>query len=254
MKIAIVDDEQYCLEGLVLLVNSELPEAEIVYKGTSAEKALLDLPGVNADLLFLDIEMPGLNGFEVLDQLVDYSFDVIFTTAYSQYAVQAFKAQAVNYLLKPIDETEFLEAVSQWKERKEKRGAFSSKKIDALLSHLKKEGILKNRIAVPMAGGFEFIEIDDILYCQSQNNYTLLFMTDNRKMTLSKTLKEFENLLDKYFFIRIHKSFLINPNYIKKYYRNDGGYLLMQDDRKIPVSKSKKELITRLFDATEKNN
>lgn len=252
MKVAIVDDEKHCLEVLCLHLKNLFPEAEIVYKGTKAAEALQALPDVKADLLFLDVEMPGMNGFELLDQLSQYSFDVIFTTAYSHYAVQAFKAKAANYLLKPIDETEFQQAVLRWKEHKENQVEPFSKRIDSLLDYFKKEGILRNKIAVAVAEGFEFIETNDILYCQSQSNYTLFSLADNRKLTLSKTLKEFEILLEKYFFIRIHKSFLINPNHIKKYYRNDGGYILMRDDKEIPVGKNKKELITNLFNAIEK--
>ncbi|MDT0647168.1 LytTR family DNA-binding domain-containing protein [Zunongwangia sp. F260] len=252
MKVAIIDDEVHCVEGLVLHLKSKFPEAEIVYKGTKPEDALLALPKARPDLVFLDVEMPGMNGFELLDQLPKDAFDVIFTTAYSQYAAQAFKAKAVNYLLKPIDDTEFETAVLQWKEEREQKKNLSSERINELLTYMKREGILKNKIAVPVSDGYEFIETNEILYCQSQNNYTLLFTVENRKLVLSKTLLEFEKLLDKYFFIRIHKSYLINPNYMKKYYRNDGGYLVMQDGKSIPVSKSKKDLITNLFDAITK--
>lgn len=252
MRVAIVDDEVHCVEGMVLHIKSKFPEAEIVFKGTRPQDALLTIPKVKPDLVFLDVEMPGMNGFELLDQLSSENFDVIFTTAYSQYAAQAFKAKAVNYLLKPIDETEFETAVLQWKKEREMKNNLPSEKMNELLDHMKREGILKNKIAVPVTEGFEFIETNEILYCQSQNNYTLLFTVDNRKLVLSKTLKDFEKLLDKYFFIRIHKSFLINPNYMKKYYRNDGGYLVMQDGKSIPVSKSKKDLITNLFDAITK--
>ncbi len=252
MRIAIIDDEVHCVEGLILHLKSKFPEMEIVYKGTRPEDALISLANAKPDLLFLDVEMPGMNGFELLDQVDDDSFDVIFTTAYSQYAAQAFKAKAVNYLLKPIDENELEEAVLHWKEEKEMKKNVSSERMEELLTYLKREGILKNKIAVPVSEGYEFVETNEILYCQSQNNYTLLFTVDNRKLVLSKTLKEFQKLLEKYFFIRIHKSYLINPNFMKKYYRNDGGYLVMQDGKSIPVSKNKKELITTLFDAITK--
>ena len=252
MRVAIIDDEVHCVEGLVLHLKTKFPEAEIVLKTTKPEEGLRSLPRVKPDLLFLDVEMPGMNGFELLDQMSGEEFDVIFTTAYSQYAAQAFKAKAVDYLLKPIDETEFIEAVRHWQEERQKKRNLSSDRVEELLTHLKREGILKNKIAVPVSDGYEFIETNEILYCQSQNNYTLLYLANKRKLVLSKTLKEFEKLLEKYFFIRVHKSFLINPNYMKKYYRNDGGYLVMQDEKTIPVSKNKKELITSLFDAISK--
>ena len=252
MKVAIVDDEVHCVEGLILHLKNKFPETEIVFKTTRPEDALASLMNAKPELLFLDVEMPGMTGFELLDQLPKDSFDVIFTTAYSQYAAQAFKAKAMNYLLKPIDEIELQTAVLDWKEEREMKKGATSEKMGELIDYLKREGILKNKIAVPVSEGFEFIETNDILYCKSQNNYTLLFTINNRKLVLSKTLKEFEKLLEKYFFIRIHKSYLINPNYMKKYYRNDGGYLVMQDGKTIPVSKSKKELITSLFDAISK--
>ena len=254
MRIAIVDDEVHCVEGLVLHLKNKFPNAEIVFKGTKPEAALASLPDTKPDLLFLDVEMPQMNGFELLDQLPDDGFDVIFTTAYSQYAAQAFKAKAVNYLLKPIDDQELEAAVLQWKKEKKEKGNLSSEKIKELLTHMKREGVLKNKIAVPVTDGFEFIETNEIVYCQAQSNYTYLYTADNQKLVLSKTLKEFETLLDKYFFIRIHKSYLINPNYIQKYHRNDGGYLVMQTGTSIPVSNSKKELITNLFDAITKTN
>lgn len=254
MKVAIIDDEVHCVEGLVLHLKNKFPETEIVFKGTRPEEALKSLSEIQPDLLFLDVEMPGMNGFELLDQLPDRTFDVIFTTAYSQYAAEAFKAKAVNYLLKPIDDNELEAAVAQWKKEKEKGSHISSEKIQELLTYMKREGIMKNKIAVPVSDGFEFIETNDILYCQAQGNYTQLFTSENRKLLLSKTLKDFEKLLDKYFFIRIHKSFLINPNFIKKYSRNDGGYLIMQNNQSIPVSNSKKELITNLFDAITKTS
>lgn len=252
MRVAIIDDEVHCVEGLVLHLKNKFPETEIVFKSTKPEEGLRNLPRIKPDLLFLDVEMPGMNGFELLAQLPDESFDVIFTTAYSQYAAQAFKAKAVDYLLKPIDETEFMEAVLHWQEERKMKMNLSSDRVEELLTHLKREGILKNKIALPVADGYEFIETNEILYCQSQNNYTVLYMVSKRKIVLSKTLKEFEKLLKKYFFIRVHKSYLINPNYMKKYYRNDGGYLVMQDEKTIPVSKNKKDLITSLFDAISK--
>lgn len=250
MKVAILDDEVHCVEGLVLNMTQLFPQAEIVYKGTRPEEAIDSLKRAKPDLLFLDVEMPGMSGFEFLDHIHPITFDVIFTTAYSQYALKAFKAKAINYLLKPIDETELEEAVEQWQQSHKKDSA--SQNMEGLLEYLKREGSLKNKIAVPVTDGYEFIEIDDILYCQSQNNYTYLFLKENKRVILSKTLKEFENLLEKYFFLRIHKSYLINPNYIKKYNRNDGGYLVMTDGQSIPVSRNKKDLITQLFDAISK--
>jgi|SRR5690606_24303809 two-component system LytT family response regulator len=248
MKIAIVDDEVHCIESLVIYLNTLFPEMVIEYKSNKVQEAVDRLSNMDIDLLFLDIEMPGLSGFELLEQLPNRKFDVIFTTAYSQYAVQAFKARAINYLLKPIDGDELRAAVDEWKtELPNRQGADTQ--LEQLLEHLKKEGILKNKISVPISDGYEFIEVDRIMYCQSDRNYTTLFLSDGRNVLISKTMKEVENTLDNFFFIRVHRSYLVNPNYLKEYHRNDGGYLTMQDNKEIPISQQKRDLITGLFDA-----
>ncbi len=251
MNIAIVDDEIHCIESLVIHLHTLFPEMNVTYKTHKVQEALKRLPETPIDLLFLDIEMPGLNGFQLLDQLPKRNFDVIFTTAYSQYAIQAFKAKAINYLLKPIDEQELKEAIAEWKELVSKK-THPAHQLDQLLEHLKKEGILKSKISVPVSDGYEFIEVKDIMYCQSQSNYTTFFLSEGSKVVISKTLKEVENTLESFFFIRVHQSYLINPNYLKKYNRNDGGYLIMQDNVKIPISHQKRKLVTGLFEAVKK--
>lgn len=254
MKIAIIDDEVHCIESLVIHLRALFPEFTVSYKSNRVQEAVSRLPELEIDLLFLDIEMPGLNGFQLLEQVPDRTFDVIFTTAYSQYAIQAFKAQACNYLLKPIDEQELAEAVAAWKADRQKRGSGLPKQIDQVLEHLKKEGSLRSKISVPVSDGFEFIEVDRIMYCKSQSNYTTLFLSDGTEVLVSKTMKEVQKTLDRYFFIRVHQSHLINPNYMIKYHKNDGGYLIMDDKATIPVSNQNRKLITNLFDAVRREN
>lgn len=253
MKIAILDDEIHCIESLVIHINSLFPHATIVYKSNRVEYALEKLPKIDIDLLFLDIEMPGMNGFQVLDQLPDRKFDVIFTTAYSQYAVDAFKIKAVNYLLKPIDERELKLAVEDWENMKDEQGK-DQLKVNDFIDALKTDGILQSKIAIPVADGYEFIEINKIMYCRSQSNYCEIIMSGGAIVMVSKTLKEVEAVLSKYLFIRPHQSFLINPNFLKKYYRRGGNYVVMDDNQKIPVSNHKRELITSIFEAVSKNN
>lgn len=252
MKIAIVDDEVHCIESLTLHLNNLFPEMGIVYKSNEPKKALFEIPQINPDLIFLDVEMPGMNGFELLEQLSDQHFDVIFTTAYSKYAVKAFKAKAVDYLLKPIDEQELKDAVQQWKNTKKTAFGNSSKKVEELLNHLKSEGFLKTKIAIPVADGIDFEHVEDIMYCQSQSNYSTFHFSDGRKTIVSKTIKEIEKTMAPYSFQRVHRSFLINPDYMKKYNRGDGGYLVMDDDQVIPVSKQHKSVVTGLFDSITK--
>lgn len=252
MKIAIVDDEAHCVESLVLHLENLFPDMNIVYKTNEPEKALFDLPKINPDLIFLDVEMPGINGFELLEQLSDHQFDIIFTTAYSKYAVKAFKAKAVDYLLKPLDEEELKLAVREWKKSRSDKFSNSSKKMEELLEHLKREGILKSKIAIPVSDGIEFVRVEDIMYCKSQSNYSTIYFSDGRKTVVSKTIKEIEKTMTPYSFQRVHRSYLINPHYMKKYNRGDGGFLIMEDDQVIPVSKQHKSLVTGLFDSIRK--
>lgn len=252
MRIAIIDDEAHCIEILMIHLQTNFPDAVIVYRSTKVVEALETLPNLDIDLLFLDIEMPGMNGFHLLEQLPDYQFDVIFTTAHSQYALQAFKVRAINYLMKPVDEKELREVISIYRDNKLDHSYPPSDKIEILLKQLKKDGFIKSKISVPVSDGYEFIEVNDIMYCQSSSNYTTLYLTDNYEVLVSKTLKEVEITLSQYFFVRVHHSYLINPNYMKNFSRNDGGYLIMEDKKQIPVSKVNRSLVTGLFDTVRK--
>src|SRR5690606_13144981 len=208
-------------------INSLFPEFEVVFHSTKPREAIKTLQETAIDLLFLDVEMPGINGFEFLEQFEQPTFDVIFTTAYSQYAIQAFKVKAINYLLKPIDEQEIVEAVNSWRDKRELE--YDSSQISALLDHLKRDGLLGNKIADPILDGCESIDVKTIVYCQSENNYTNIHFESGKKILISKTLKEFEKVMEKFLFIRTHQSYLINPNYMQKYVRNDGGYIVLMD-------------------------
>lgn len=250
IKVAIIDDEQYSVESLYLHIQKLFPQFEIVLKSTKPTQAISEINKLKPDLLFLDVEMPMMNGFEFLEKFEELSFDVIFITAYSQYAVQAFKARAINYLLKPIDENELQEAVDNWLTKKASND--SNEEVEKLLEHLKKEGILKNKIAVPITDGMEFIEVTKIIYCKSQNNYTFIHLENGKEVLISKTLKEVEKVLENFLFVRVHQSYLINPNYMQKYLKNDGGYVVMNNGQHIPISNSKKKLITELFDTIKK--
>lgn len=249
MNIAILDDELHCVESLHLHLTSINPDFNVVYKGTRPVDAVKELRNLKVDLLFLDVEMPLMNGFEFLQQFEELTFDVIFTTAYSEYAIQAFKAQAVNYLLKPIDECELKEALDSWQEN---RGRKEDEKLERLLELIKKEGILHNKIAIPVTDGIEFIDVSKIIYCKSQNNYSHIYLVCGKEILISKTLKDVEAVLDSFSFLRVHQSYLINPNYMQKYSRNDGGYLVMINGQHIPISNMKKKLIADLFNTVRK--
>ncbi len=247
MRIAIIDDELHCVKSLELHINSLFPKSEIVYKTTKPKEAIGVLANLKIDILFLDVEMPSINGFELLEQFKSLPFSIIFTTAYSQYAVQAFKAQAINYLLKPIDEDELKEAIDAWQTNYNKDK--NSEEINRLLKHLKKEGLLESKITIPISDGYEFVDVKEILYCQSQNNYTYIFLQNGEKVLISKTLKSVEQTLKRFYFLRTHQSYLVNPNFMKKFMRSEGGYLIMSDNKQIPVSIAKRDLIIGIFEA-----
>ncbi|MFA5619548.1 MAG: LytTR family DNA-binding domain-containing protein [Weeksellaceae bacterium] len=248
MNVAIIDDEVHCIESLVIHLRELFPELTLIYKSSNALEAVEKLPQLPLDLVFMDVEMPGLNGFQLLEKIPDHEFDVIFTTAYSEYALQAFKVKAISYLMKPIDEDELKEVIGNWMKSREGKSE-QNEDITELLEHLKKTGIMKSKISVPVSDGYEFIEVDKIMYCQGQSNYTNIFLADKSKVLISKTLKEVETTLKPFLFLRVHRSYLLNPNYMKKFSRNDGGYIIMEDEQIIPISRAKRSLIVNLFDA-----
>lgn len=252
MKIGIIDDELHCIESLMMNLKEIEVDIAITLKSLRVDDALEQIARVDIDLLFIDVEMPRLNGFEFLDQLSEVNFEVVFTTAYSHYAVKAFKYKAFDYLLKPVSK-EDLQVVLQKFHSKEVGKGLPDPELSFFIEQLKKDNIIKSKIAVPVAEGLEFVKVDDIIYAQSQNNYTLLFLSDGEKLLFSKTLKEVEHTLKKHLFIRIHQSFLINPNYMKKYLRNDGGGVLMENGELLPISQKNKEQIVCLFERIAKN-
>lgn len=254
MNIAIVDDEKHCIESLEIDLKSLEIDHQIIFKTLQAKEALQQLPNLKLDLLFLDVEMPHLNGFELLDQLGKFEFDVIFTTAYSEYALQAFKNKAFNFLLKPVDIDELQMVLNDWqKDRQEKQYLMDELAVRELLIKVKNDGFIKSKIAIPTVQGFEFVKTEDILYCQSENNYTNIFLLNGEKKLISKTLKDVEKTLVSHMFLRIHQRFLINPRHLKQYNKNDGGYVIMDDGNSIPVSKQKRHLLTDFYDIISRN-
>lgn len=253
MKVGIIDDEIHCIESLIMSLKKMDSSVEVVLKASRVDDALEVLKKVEIDLLFLDVEMPRLNGFELLDQLQDINFEVVFTTAYSQYALKAFKYQALDYLMKPIDEGDLKKLLQKLDNKKPQINTSPENEISQFINLLKKDKIISAKIAVPVSEGLEFIRVEDIVYAQSQNNYSHLFLADGEKLLFSKTLKDVENTLKNYYFIRIHQSYLINPNYMKKYLKNDGGSVLMDNGATLPISQSNKEKIVSLFEAIARN-
>lgn len=234
----LIDDEQHSNETLRFEIKRHCPNIKIVAEVNSGAQALIEIKHHSPDLIFLDIEMPGMSGFEMLRQFDTISFHIIFVTAYDHYAIQAFRFAAIDYLLKPVISTHLKEAVDKIVSL-QSRGNLAEQ--FQILMHNIQDGLKSPRMAVPAGRGLDFIALRDILYCVADSNYSHLHMIDHKKYTMSKTLKETELLLAGMNFFRIHQSYIINIDHIQRYVRDDGGYVIMADGMKIPIAKRRKE-------------
>jgi two-component system LytT family response regulator len=245
IKAIIVDDEEKSRITLNNLITKHCPSLVISDLCDSVASAVKSIAQETPDLVFLDIEMPFENGFKLLEKIKNPSFGVIFTTAYDQYAIKAIKYSALDYLLKPVDVGDLKNAIGKCIERK-KKNVNRSDDYEMLLSALK----LKNKsakIAVPTFDGLQMIGADEIVKCIADESYTHITLTNGSKLVVSRILKEFEDLLSDFNFFRVHNSSLINLTHVKKYFKGDGGYVLMSDGETVEVSRRKKnELLQRL--------
>jgi two-component system, LytTR family, response regulator len=245
MKAILVDDELPCTESLNILLDSYCPEVQVLAKFNRAQEALPRLNQGGFDILFLDIEMPVYNGFELLNQIPTKNFDVVFTTAYDQFAVKAFKYSAFDYLLKPIDAQELQACVSKLSEKKRQHDLEGQ--LGFLRSMLIREQQVPQKIALPTTQGVEYVEIAEIIRCESDSNYTRIYQSGSNPTLICRTLKEVEELLDGANFARIHHSHLINLDHLRKYLRSDGGYVVMSDGSEITVSRSRKDVLNTIL-------
>ncbi len=244
LKAIIVDDEELARKNLEFLLKDFCPQVEVVHLANSANAARQYLKDHSVDVMFLDIEMPNGSGFDLLESLPDIDFKIIFITAYHEYALKAFKYSAVDYILKPIDPEELEKAVN----KASKSGSADSKeKIDLLIENMGKKGESLNKIALPSMEGLQFVNLEEIIYCESEDNYTQFFLTNGKKIMVSKTIKHFEELLDENKFFRVHRSNIINLEYIDRYVKGEGGYVVMKQGARVPVSRRRKEAFLQLF-------
>jgi len=246
IKGIIIDDEVHCLETLSLLLREYCPDVDVVDQCRSAASGLNAIAKHKPDLLFLDIEMPNMNGFEMLEHFTEIPFSIIFTTSYDQYAIKAIRFSALDYLLKPIDPNELVGAVHQVRSRK--NGPFAEQfhmLFDRLQSKEQSQTFAK--IAVPTSEGFELLPTDQIICCEADDNYTNFNIKNRKKILACRSLKEIEEQLTNSFsyFLRVHHSYLVNLNEISKYIRGEGGYLVMSDGSTVNVSRSRKEVLLK---------
>ena len=240
----IIDDELHSLETLSWKINEYCEGVQVLATFSDPTIGLAYLESNEVDLLFLDIEMPVLSGFDVLQKISNVNFDVIFTTAYDEYGIKAIKYSALDYLLKPIDSEELQNAIAKYRDKKHQ--SISPEQLDVLFSSLRKDLSGQQKIALATKESIELVKPQDIILCESDNNYTMVYM-DGRKKLISKTLKEFEELLVPHNFFRTHQSYLVNIEHIREYVRQDGGYLLMSNQKNVPVSRNKREGVMKLF-------
>jgi two-component system LytT family response regulator len=238
----VIDDEPYSCEALVELLSKYCPGVQVAKVCHSGADALIAIEEHSPQLLFLDIEMPKMNGFQLLEKVMGINFEVIFTTSYDQYAIKAIRMSALDYLLKPIDREELQTAVLKVTRR---LAHPQMQQIQMLLQKVNNPGKPMLKIALPTMEGLQLIQIDAVICCTSDSNYTTIRLKDQQRIIVSRTLKEVEELLCEHGFQRVHHSSLVNLNEINKYIKGEGGYLVMSDGSHVDVSRSRKEGLLR---------
>jgi len=245
MKAIIVDDEKHCREVMEHLLHKYCSDVRTIITCSSGAEALLALEKDRPDILFLDIEMPGMNGFELLEQFHQPEFEIVFTTAYNEYAIKAIKHSALDYLLKPVDKDELVQTVQRAKEHKTLKASYRIENLLEML-HIKNQN---KRFAVPTMEGLIMVETATILYCESDSAYCkIYFINSNKPLVISKTLKEVEEVLQDGDFFRIHHSYCINMKFVQSYIRGEGGEVVLNNGIHLPVSRTKKKDFLNLLE------
>jgi two-component system, LytTR family, response regulator len=244
LRAIIIDDEPNAVSLLALRLGQHCPHVDVVAACTDSLDAIDLLRQHRPDLIFLDIEMPQLNGFQVLDAVKDLTFSLIFVTAYDRFAIKAFKYSALDYLLKPIDTQELIAAVN----KAEKQHQTTSHQ----LQHLQHQFVnatksLPERIALPYQNGVTFVPINDILYCEADDNYTRFHLLNGQQHVAAKTLRDIQELLEERDFLRIHRQYLVNVSQIRKFVKGEGSYVVMNNEQTIPVSRGQKDKLIERF-------
>jgi two-component system, LytTR family, response regulator len=246
IRCVLIDDESNSLEMMEWLLKTYCPQVHIEAMCNAASKGIEAINQFRPDVVFLDIEMPHMNGFDMLEQFDKLFFDVVFCTAYDQFAIKAFKYSALNYLLKPVDPEDLKETIR----RIEAKHAVPSKEqIDLLFQNLKQNAKqTTQRIALTTGDGMIFVPTHDILYCQAESNYTSVVLAGGKKILVSKVLKDIDEALSGSDFFRIHNSYLVNLNHISRYVRGDGRYVVMQDGTTVGISRSRRQEFMEMFE------
>jgi two-component system, LytTR family, response regulator len=240
MKAILVDDEPDGIRALKKMLEIHCPQVDIAATCSNAMMAKEQIRDMRPDVVFLDIQMPGKSGLELLTEMPEKNFEIVFVTAHNEYMLQALQYSAADYLLKPVDEDRLIEAVERV-EKKIETGK-REERTETLLHNLSKSGSpAEMRLCLPTMKGFIVLKLDEIIYCEAERSYTVFHLEGNKTVTVSKPLLDYDSLLKDTSFLRIHKSFLINLNHVKEYQRGEGGLVIMSDNAEIEVSRRKKE-------------
>lgn len=232
----IVDDEKDARATLRLLINRYCPEVNILKLCATPEEGIEAIKELQPDLVFMDVQMPRMSGFDVLDKLDTINFDIIFVTAYDKYAIRAIKFSALDYLLKPVNVDDLIDAIGKTQKNRRLEHQYKS-----LIQNIRQEGGKLKRLAIPAENEIIIQKVEDIVYCEASSNYTIIHIANSKSITVAKTLKEFENILPTPDFCRIHHSTLVNLAHIVKYVRGEGGYVLVTQGDHLDVSRRKKD-------------
>ncbi len=238
IRAIIIDDEEHCIKALIRDLEENCSNVEVIDTCFSAKEGILAIKRLKPQLIFLDVEMPWMNGLEMLEMIDQIDFCIIFTTAYDQFAAKAFRLSAIDYLLKPVDVNDLKEAVKKASEKIVQKAGGAN--IDNLLHNINNPEA-KQRIAFAGREGYEFVEIGNIIYAHAEGAYTHVFLKEKRKLVISKILSDIEEMLPPSQFLRIHHSTVVNLNHVTHFIKSDGGYVVLDTGEKLAVSKSKKE-------------
>jgi len=248
IKAFIIDDVEKARSALKSDIKTYCPTVQVIGEADGVETGLQLIKNTTPDVIFLDIRMSDGSGFDLIAKLRQQSsipFQIIFTTAYDEYAIKAFKFSAIDYLLKPVDHEDLIQAVQKIKTTDLQSSL--KENMELLLESMKSIKTSNKRIALNSIDKIQVVNVDDIIQCESQKNYTLFYLTNKKQVLVTRTLKEFEDMLEGDNFLRVHHSHLINVKHLKEYVKTDGGYAMMSDGSQVPVSVRKKEHLLSLL-------
>ena len=249
IKAILIDDDQNLREGMKGLLERFAPNIKIIGEADSVATGIEVIDALKPQVVFLDIQLNDGTGFDILEQLAEkngtINSNIVFITAHEQYAIKAFRFSALDFLLKPVDPDELQKVIVKIESVLEKTNDYAH--IDLLLENIRKKVDNFKRIALSTSDGIHLFDISDIIRCESEDNYTKFYIKNSKPVMISKTLKEYEELLTEHGFERIHQSHLINLNYLKSYIKKDGGYVIMADESHLPISQRKRERLQEIL-------